>query len=138
MVGHCALITLVLTFSILGCKPRRSVDIDAAKNLGSGSAEQDLSSLRSERDRLISELREQKIAKSNEIADLTLERDELNTRRAAAEAEVSRIKDELATNKSLTETEKKELLQRLEKTEGELTTVKQRLDDNKQMLDKLL
>ncbi|HYX38824.1 MAG TPA: hypothetical protein VE954_37440 [Oligoflexus sp.] len=80
------------------CKRRSMKEIQVAEGLASSSdltSEANLDKLKQERNALISQLEAQQVEGARLIAELTLERDELNTQRASVELDIMRLQKEL-------------------------------------------
>ena len=131
----------VLAFTTLvtgGCKKRATTELDQITGMQSSNLEGDLTQLRSERDRLIEELEQQKVEKAQELSTLTLERDELNTQKSSIEADIVRIEMELQTKQGQIETEKQELSKRLEVSQKALAGINGKLKANTEQITTLL
>lgn len=107
------LITLlvVLPLAFAGCKRRSQNEIKESSDQPgtSDASEANLDKLKLERNALISQLEAQQVEGAKKIAELTLERDELNTQKTSVELDIARLQAEL---ESSTTAEQKEQAQK--------------------------
>ncbi len=97
-----AILTLLLVAQG-ACKRRSMKEIQVADALPSSSnlsTETDLDKLKQERNALISQLEAQQVEGARLIAELTLQRDELNTQKASVELDITRLQKELEATTS--------------------------------------
>lgn len=91
------ILTLLLVAQT-ACKRRSMKEIQVADALPSSSdlsMESDLDKLKQERNALISQLEAQQVEGARLIAELTLQRDELNAQKASVELDITRLQKEL-------------------------------------------
>jgi hypothetical protein len=91
-------ILTILLVAQTACKRRSMKEIQVADALPSSSdlsVETDLDKLKQERNALIAQLEAQQVEGARLIAELTLERDELNAQKASVELDITRLQKEL-------------------------------------------
>jgi TolA-binding protein len=99
LLGIVALVLLAQA----GCKRRSMKEIQVTNAFPSSSdltSEADLDRLKQERNELIAQLEAQQVEGARLIAELTLERDELNTQKSSIELNISRLQKELEASTS--------------------------------------
>lgn len=122
-----------------GCKRRSMKEINVSDGLPSSSdlsTETDLDKLKQERNALIAQLEAQQVEGARLIAELTLERDELNAQKASVELDITRLQKELEA--STTPEERAQIQLKLDAANKEREDLNNRLQMNADTIKDLL
>jgi hypothetical protein len=133
-----AILVLVLVAQT-ACKRRSMKEINVSDGLPSSSdlsTETNLDKLKQERDALIVQLEAQQVEGARLIAELTLERDELNAQKASVELDITRLKKELEA--STTPEERAQIQKKLDATTKEREDLNGKLQMNANTIKDLL
>ncbi|HET9240416.1 MAG TPA: hypothetical protein VFO10_24340 [Oligoflexus sp.] len=121
------------------CKRRSMKEINVSDGLPSSSdlsTETDLDKLKQERNALIAKLEAQQVEGARLIAELTLERDELNAQKASVELDISRLQKEL--DASTTPEERAQIQMKLDAANKEREDLNGKLQMNADTIKDLL
>jgi hypothetical protein len=133
-----ALLALLLVAQT-ACKRRSMKEIQVTDALPGSSdltTETDLDKLKQERNALIAQLEAQQVQGARLIAELTLERDELNAQKASVELDISRLQKELEA--STTPEERAQIQMKLDAANQERNDLNAKLQKNADTIKDLL
>lgn len=133
-----AILALVLVAQT-ACKRRSMKEINVSDGLPSSSdltTETDLDKLKQERNALIAQLEAQQVEGARLIAELTLERDELNAQKASVELDITRLQKEL--DASATPEERAQIQMKLDAANKEREALNSKLQMNADTIKDLL
>ncbi len=135
-LGFFSLLTLLMAFA--ACKRRAMPEVQVASPVSPVAKDSDLTSLQRQRDDLIAELQKQQVGESKRLVELTLERDELNSRKTSAESMVLQLQKDLDAKKEASATEKAEIQKKLDAATKERDALKILLDENATKINDLM
>ncbi len=123
---------LGLLISHLACKNSKPVPTINSQGFQS---QQELEELRSERNELIDELTELKLSKTEEVNDLSLERQRLTTEKKQVEDQIELLREEIAATEISNQEERTRLMAELEEAQTSQKTLEDMLKENEDKLE---